>query len=564
MSFLHLFAKNRIIAPAGFNRWKVPPASIAIHLCIGSVYAWSNFNPALIKVRGVVAPAADDWSLASVVWIFSVAIVCLGLSAAFAGNWLERVGPRVVGSIAAVCWGGGFLIGGLGIYLHQLWLLYLGYGVIGGIGLGLGYVSPVSTLIKWFPDRRGMAAGMAIMGFGGGAIIGAPLNDFLIDHFYRAPQCLGTQEIVQPQLKDGRLYALTESEEQPVIVISQNEASRLSFQTEPGVYVVGTGSTGVAEAFVVLGISYFFVMMIAAFSYRLPADDWRPADWDPVNAPSAARRMISQATVDATQALRTPQFYLLWIVLCFNVTAGIGVLGVAKTMMTEIFGSSLPQIVTARFAGGFVLAIGVFNMIGRFFWASASDHLGRQRTYALYFLLGIPLYLSLPFFAAQQSAFPSVVWLICFYVSTMLIFTMYGGGFATIPAYIADLFGTKYVGGIHGRLLTAWSFAGVLGPWAITSLRESSLKHALSDLAKNVDPMRFNEAFGGSLDQLDVLVANKTVTLSKLMLIAPEGTMNPSATLYNSTMYLMAGLLAVACIANALIFPVHAKHQLRE
>ena len=349
-----------------------------------------------------------------------------------------------------------------------------------------------------------------------------------------------------------------------MIVISQNEASRLSFQTEPGVYVVGTGSTGVAEAFVVLGISYFFVMMIAAFSYRLPADDWRPADWDPVNAPSAARRMISQATVDATQALRTPQFYLLWIVLCFNVTAGIGVLGVAKTMMTEIFGSSLPQIVTARFAGGFVLAIGVFNMIGRFFWASASDHLGRQRTYALYFLLGIPLYLSLPFFAAQQSAFPSVVWLICFYVSTMLIFTMYGGGFATIPAYIADLFGTKYVGGIHGRLLTAWSFAGVLGPWAITSLRESSLKHALSDLAKNVDPIRFNEAFGGSLDQLDVLVANKTVTLSKLMLIAPEGTMNPSATLYNSTMYLMAGLLAVACIANALIFPVHAKHQLRE
>ncbi len=564
MSFFQLFAKNRIVAPPDFNRWKVPPASIAIHLCIGSVYAWSNFNPALVKVRGVVAPAADDWSLGSVVWIFSVAIVCLGLSAAFAGNWLERVGPRAVGSIAAVCWGGGFLIGGLGIYLHQLWLLYLGYGVIGGIGLGLGYVSPVSTLIKWFPDRRGMAAGMAIMGFGGGAIIGAPLNDFLIDYFYRAPQYLGTQETVKPELKVGRLYALTESEERPVIVISQNEAARLSVQTEPGVYVVGTGSTGVAEAFVVLGIGYFFVMMIAAFSYRIPADDWRPADWAPANAPSASRRMISQGTVDATQALRTPQFYLLWIVLCFNVTAGIGVLGVAKTMMTEIFGSTLPQIVTARFAGGFVLAIGVFNMIGRFFWASASDHLGRQRTYAFYFLLGIPLYLSLPFFAAQQSAFPSVAWLICFYGSTMLIFTMYGGGFATIPAYIADLFGTKYVGGIHGRLLTAWSFAGVLGPWAITSLRESSLKRALSDLAKHVDPTKFNEAFGGSLDQLDVLVANKTVTLSKLMLIAPPGTMNPSATLYNSTMYLMAGLLAVACIANALIYPVDAKHELPE
>ena len=564
MPLFQLFAKNRIVAPPGFNRWKVPPASIAIHLCIGSVYAWSNFNPALIKVRGVVAPAADDWSLGSVVWIFSVAIVVLGLSASFAGNWLERVGPRAIGSIAAICWGGGFLIGGLGIWLHQLWLLYLGYGVIGGIGLGLGYVSPVSTLIKWFPDRRGMAAGMAIMGFGGGAIIGAPLNDFLIDHFYRVPQYLGSQESAKPLLNDGRLYAVTESGERPVIVISQDEAARLSVRTEPGVYVVGTGSTGVAETFVFLGIGYFLVMIIAAFTYRIPADDWSPANWVPATVPSATRRMISQGTVDANQALRTPQFYLLWIVLCFNVTAGIGVLGVAKTMMTEIFGSTLPQIVTPRFAGGFVLAIGVFNMIGRFFWASASDHLGRQRTYAIYFLLGIPLYLSLPLFAGQQSAVPSVIWLVCFFISTMLIFTMYGGGFATIPAYIADLFGTKYVGGIHGRLLTAWSFAGVLGPWAITSLRESSLKHALRDLAGRIEPMTFTDTFGGSLDQLDILIANKTVTLSKLMLIAPTGTINPSATLYNSTLYLMAGLLAVACIANALIAPVDSKHHLLE
>jgi Major Facilitator Superfamily len=564
MPFFHLFAKNRIIAPPGFNRWKVPPASIAIHLCIGSVYAWSNFNPALIKVRGVVAPAADDWSLGSVVWIFSVAIVCLGLSAAVAGNWLERVGPRAIGSIAAICWGGGFLIGGLGIWLHQLWLLYLGYGVIGGIGLGLGYVSPVSTLIKWFPDRRGMAAGMAIMGFGGGAIIAAPLNDFLIDHFYHAPLCLGSQDVVKPLLKEGRMYASTESGERPVIVISQDEAAPFSVRTEPGVYVVGTGSTGVAETFVVPGTCYFLVMIIAAFSYRIPADNWRPANWTPTNAPEAAVRMISRGTVDATEALRTPQFYLLWIVLCFNVTAGIGVLGVAKTMMTEIFGTTLPHIVTARFAGVFVLAIGVFNMIGRFFWASASDYLGRQRTYAIYFLIGIPLYLSLPLFAAQQSAVPSLIWLACFYIATMLIFTMYGGGFATIPAYIADLFGTKYVGGIHGRLLTAWSFAGVLGLWAITSLRESSLKHAVHDLAKCVDPAIFASKFGGSLDQLDILVANKTVTLSKLMLIAPAGTINPSATLYNTTMYLMAGLLVIACIANALILPVDSKHHLPE
>lgn len=430
----HVFAKERIVAGPGFNRWNVPPASIAIHLCIGSVYAWSNFNPALGKVRGVVAAAPGDWSLSEVVWVFTVAIVCLGLAAAFAGKWLEQVGPRVVGTIAAVCWGGGFLVGSLGIWLHQLWLLYVGYGVIGGCGLGLGYVSPVSTLIKWFPDRRGMAAGMAIMGFGGGAIIGAPLDDYLIDRFYRAPQYLGTREAVQPELRDGRYYAKDVAGERLVIVISDADVARLSTPAKPGVYVVGTGSSGVAETFFVLGIGYFLVMIVAAFSYRIPAEDWKPAGWSAPATLTANKRMISQGVVDVNQAMKTPQFYLLWVVLCFNVTAGIGVLGVAKTMMTEIFGTTLPDIVTPRFAGGFVLAIGVFNMLGRFFWASASDYLGRQRTYAIYFLLGIPLYLSLPYFAQQQSTSPSVVWLAGFYAATMLIFTMYGGGFATIPA----------------------------------------------------------------------------------------------------------------------------------
>ena len=203
-----LLSKERIIAKPEFNRWLVPPASIAIHLCIGSVYAWSIFNPALIRVFGVVTPAADDWSLSDVVWIFTVAIVCLGLAAAFAGKWLEEVGPRKVGVVAAFCWGGGFVIGGLGIALHQLWLIYLGYGVIGGCGLGLGYVSPVSTLIRWFPDRRGMATGMAIMGFGGGAMIGAPLKNWLINTFYSAPEYLGPLASVNLTTEAGRRFCL--------------------------------------------------------------------------------------------------------------------------------------------------------------------------------------------------------------------------------------------------------------------------------------------------------------------------------------------------------------------
>src|SRR5262245_11038737 len=555
-----LLAKERIIAQPGFNRWRVPPASIAIHLCIGSVYAWSNFNAPLTKVQGVLASAPADWTLSQVVWVFTVAIVCLGLSAAFAGRWLEQVGPRTVGTVAALCWGGGFLLGSLGIALQQLWLLYFGYGVVGGCGLGLGYVSPVSTLIKWFPDRRGMATGLAIMGFGGGAIIGAPLIDRLVDAFHRSPEYLGTRESVGPILKGGGYFARTPAGERPVIVLSDNESTALPHSPPPGVYVIGTGSAGVAETFAVLGIAYFLVMLGAAFSYRLPAPSWRPARWSPPSGAAATKSMISAHTVNVEQAVRTPQFYLLWIVLCFNVTAGIGVLGVAKTMLSEIFSPTLPSIVTPQFASRFVLMISLFNMLGRFFWSSLSDYSGRKRTYSAYFLLGIPLYLSIPFWASRQSTAPSVVWLGGFYVATMLIFTLYGGGFATIPAYLADLFGSKFVGGIHGRLLTAWSTAGVIGPWAITSLRERSLHSAVRDLAGRVDPARFAETFGAPVDQLESLVAAKSVTLPKLMEIAPPGTLDPSATLYNSTMFVMAALLAVALLANALIRPVSAKH----
>jgi MFS family permease len=557
-----LFDKQQIIAHEGYNRWLVPPASIAIHLCIGSVYAWSNFNAPLTKVQGVLASAPADWTLSQVVWIFTVAIVFLGLSAAFAGKWLERVGPRAVGVVAAACWGGGFLIGSLGIWLHQLWLLYLGYGVIGGCGLGLGYVSPVSTLIKWFPDRRGMATGMAIMGFGGGAIIGAPLIDGLVDAFHRPPAYLGTRESVNPVLQAGGYVVQTTSGIAPVIVLSDKESAAWSLPS--GVYAVGTGSAGVAETFVVLGSGYFLVMLAAAFSYRLPAPSWRPAGWTPPTEAAAVRSMISPHTVSVDEAIKTPQFYLLWIVLCFNVTAGIGVLGVAKTMLSEIFGPTLPHVVTPAFASTFVLMISVFNMLGRFFWSSLSDYWGRKTTYAVYFLLGIPLYLSIPFWATRQSAAPSLLWLAGFYAATMLIFTLYGGGFATIPAYLADLFGARFVGGIHGRLLTAWSTAGVIGPWLITTLREHSLHRAIQNVAAQIDPSKFQAHFGAPIDQLPTLTAAKTVTLSKLMEIAPPETLDPSATLYNSTMYLMAALLTIALLANTLIRPVHPKHHLAD
>lgn len=554
--------KEHIVAGDGFNRWLVPPASIAIHLCIGSVYAWSIFNPPLTKEYGVVAASANDWSLQSVVWIFSVAIVFLGLAAAFAGKWLEEVGPRMVGVVAALCWGGGFIVGGIGIMLHQLWLVYLGYGVIGGCGLGLGYVSPVSTLIRWFPDRRGMATGMAIMGFGGGAMIAAPIKEALLAAFYKAPQFLGAESAVKLVTEGGRRMADVGGQQVEVVLATAKQVASAPVPLQEGVYVVGTGNTGAAATFFTLGIAYFIVMMIAAFSYRVPREGWKPAGWTPPAPEAAKAKMITHKDVHIDQALKTPQFYLLWIVLCFNVTAGIGVIGVAKTMMTEIFGTTLPLIVNSAFAATYVLMISVFNMCGRFFWASISDYIGRKNTFHIFFILGIVLYLSIPYSAQQVSIHPAVTWLVMFYAATMIIFTMYGGGFATIPAYLADIFGTKYVGGIHGRILTAWSTAGVLGPLAITQLRDMSLRASIKDLAAKVDPTAFQQKFGAGVDQLDKLVAAKTVTVASLMEVAPAGTVDPTPSLYNTTMYAMAALLVIALVANVLVKPVDEKHHM--
>ncbi len=554
--------KESIIAKPGFNRWLVPPASIAIHLCIGSVYAWSVFNIPLSRELGVLGSAAGDWDFSNIVWIFSIAIVFLGLAAAIAGRWLEKVGPRCVGVTAALLWGGGFLIGALGIKFHSLPLLYFGYGVLGGCGLGLGYVSPVSTLIKWFPDRRGMATGMAIMGFGGGAMIGGPMNRKLLEFFSSIPDRLGAEGAINLITDSGVRYAQTAAGKVEVIVASAADVAPFGSDALPGIYAVGTGNTGAFMTFLTLGVSYLIVMLIASFCYRVPAEGWLPKGWTPPSA-DKAKGMISQHHVGISQATFTPQFALLWIVLCMNVTAGIGVIGVAKTMIDEIFGPGLTA--DARqgfFFVNYVAMISVFNMVGRFFWASISDWIGRKQTYAIFFVLGCALYLSIPWAAANAGATTMSASFIGFYAATMIIFTMYGGGFATIPAYLADLFGSKYVGAIHGRILTAWSTAGILGPLAIAKLRDSSISSSISNLVGKIEPAAFLEKFGAPVGKLDELVAAKTVTVQKLMEIAPAGTIDPTPSLYNSTMYTMAALLVIGFIANACVRPVDSKHHI--
>lgn len=444
MSSTSWLDRANTVAPPGFSRWMVPPAALCIHLCIGQAYAFSVFNLPMSKLIGITESAPEDWKLTSLGWIFSIAIVFLGLSAAFGGTWLDRVGPRKAMALAACCFGGGFLVGAAGIAMHQLWIVYLGYGVLGGIGLGIGYISPVKTLITWFPDRPGMATGMAIMGFGGGAFIASPLSVSLMKHF----------------------------------------------STDTHI--------GVAETFICLGLGYFIVMMIGAALVRVPTEGWKPQGWTP---PTVQKAMVTTENVHIDDAMKTPQFWLLWGVLCLNVTAGIGVLGQASAMSQEMF----PGRITPAAAAGFVGLLSIFNMLGRFFWASTSDFIGRKATYICFFALGILLYAVVPWSGQTGSIF----FFVAFYA---VILSMYGGGFATIPAYLRDVFGTRYVGAIHGRLLTAWSVAGVLGPVLVNYIRQY---------------------------QIDSGVAK--------------------ADAYTVTMYIMAGLLAVGFALNMMMKPVDAK-----
>lgn len=471
-------SKERIIARPGFNRWLVPPAALAIHLCIGMAYGFSVFWLPLSQALGVSAPvacAADmgfvarlfsaecDWPISMLSWIYTLFFVFLGCSAAVLGGWLEHAGPRKAGLVSALCWCGGLLISAIGVKTHQLWLMWLGSGVIGGIGLGLGYISPVSTLIKWFPDKRGMATGMAIMGFGGGAMVGAPLATALMGHF--------------------------------------------SSPTEVGVW----------QSFVAMAAIYFVFITAGALAYRVPPTGWKPEGWTP--PAKKANAMVTDRHVHVSVAWKTPQFALVWLVLCLNVSAGIGILGMASPLLQEVFAgkllgneltfselnaAQLAQI--AAIAAGFTGLLSLFNIGGRFFWASFSDYIGRKNTYFAFFALGVGLYSLVP----NMGHIGNVA---LFVAAFCIILSMYGGGFATVPAYLADLFGTQMVGAIHGRLLTAWAAAGVLGPVLITYLREAQLAAGVERAAA-----------------------------------------------YDMTLYILAGLLVLGFICNMLVRPVADKY----
>ncbi len=471
-----LLDKERTVAAPGFNRWLVPPCALAIHLCIGMAYGFSVFWLPLSKALGIKESLACkdisfwaelftttcDWRISTLGWMYTLFFVFLGCSAALWGGWLEHAGPRKAGVVSALCWCGGMVLSAIGIHTHQFWLMILGSGVIGGIGLGLGYISPVSTLIKWFPDKRGMATGMAIMGFGGGAMIGSPLAAELMKHF------------------------------------------------------ASPTDVGVMPTFLVMAALYVVFMLGGAFGYRVPPSGWKPAGWTP--KPAQADAMITQRHVHVKKVWGIPQFWLVWMVLCMNVSAGIGVIGMASPMLQEVFGGSLVGVpkkfaeldkaqltAIAGVAAGFAALLSLFNIAGRFFWASLSDKLGRKLTYVVFFVLGCLLYASVPGSATAGSK-------LLFVAAFCIILSMYGGGFATVPAYLADLFGTQMVGAIHGRLLTAWATAGILGPVVVNYMREYQL-------------------------QLGI----------------------PREQVYNQTMFILVGMLAVGLVCNLMVRPLADK-----
>ncbi len=444
---MELLSRERTIAPLGFNRWLVPPAAIAAHMCIGQVYGFSVFNKPLMAELGV--------PISSVQWAYAIALVMLGLSAAVFGKWVERSGPRRTLVASCACFCGGLLLASLGVHLKSLALVLFGYGFVGGIGLGLGYIAPVSTLVKWFPARPGMATGMAIKGFGGGALIGSPLGQELMKYYQNGPD------------------------------------------------------TGAGKALATMACLYAVFILMAAITVRVPADGWKPDGYVPSEQKNG---MITSARVAVDTAWRTPQFWLLWIVLCMNVSAGIGVLGRAADMFQDMFlgaaVSDAQKTANAAIGAGFAGLLSICNLGGRFIWSSISDRTGRKTVYCLYFVLGAVLYAMLPW--AQQTQ--NKVLFVCL---TAGIISMYGGGFATIPAYLRDLFGTYQVGAIHGRLITAWSVAAVIGQALVNGLYDSRVAAGM-----------------------------------------------PKAEAYNGTFFMMCGLLMVGLVANLLVRPVASKHHL--
>lgn len=538
-----------------FNRWIFVPPCVLIHISIGSVYAWSVLNTPLTKELGILISTTNDFTFSNVLPVMSTAFSMMGITAACLGKLQEKIGVRICGSIGASCFGGGLILGGLGIHFHKLSLLYLGYGIFGGAGVGISYLPPISALIKWFPDKKGMATGMAIMGFGGAGIIATPIMEILLTHFSQPPIYVGSTNEVAILLKEGKKFVKIDGLIQMVTIPTKNEIELSQFsELNEGVYLVGTGKTGVAECLIVMGSGYLPLMLISTWFIQVPPTGYLPSGFIP-----SSIDIRDEDAINADQALRTSQFWTLWGVFTCIATTGMGIISIAKTMIKDIFGGILPHVVTETFASTYVVMISIFNLGGRIIWASISDKLGRKNTFSLFSIFGTALFLMIP---------PTVDWvinsvqiapLLCFYVSTMLIFSFFGGTFSCIPAYEADIFGSKNVGSIHGRMLTGTTVSSFAGPMTLATLRSNAEKLAIHDLVKNISSSDFKNSFGEEKNKIESLIKSRICNIQNLLDLCPNGTEDPTPFLYDSTFYTMAGLMAISAGLNLLIRPPRTK-----
>ncbi|CAM9460649.1 unnamed protein product, partial [Discosporangium mesarthrocarpum] len=547
-----LMGKESDVAPPDFtNRWHMVIPAFVTHMCIGTPYAWSVISGTINYELGFVSSAAGDWSMAEATFPLSIVFALQGIAAAVGGKWALKVGPRKSMAVASLCFGGGLALGGLGIEMHSLPMLYLGYGVLAGTGVGVGYTPPVQTLISWFPDKKGLASGLTIAGFGSGALLFTPMVNTLMEKFAKMPTYLGTADQVSTIMREGKMYATTGAGEL-VEVVSANaaELARLTYDLPEGVYVVGSGSTGAAAGLSICGAVYGALMMASAFSIKSPAPGYVPPGYEPSPASAGkpeSKAPVVQNNVDPDTVVKTPQFYGLATTFFCVACGGIGLFSVAKPMMGEVFSSTLPTVVTAGFASAYVQVLAAGNLGGRIGWAAFSDRFGRKLTFNLFTFGSIPLYLAMPYTVQQVVETGSVIPLGMFVGSTLVAITVMGGVYAILPAYESDMFGSKYVGPNHGRMLLASSAAALVGPSMLLALRSRSEVAAIQGLLEKVDPDRFQQAFSTSIDQAPALMESKTLTIGKLMEIMPGGTVDPTPFIYDSTMYAMAGLMVRTC-----------------
>ncbi|CAM9220897.1 unnamed protein product, partial [Laminaria digitata] len=506
--FKRVMGKESCVASPDYtNRWAMVAPAFFTHMCIGSPWAWSVLSGTLSRELGVVSSAAGDWSMAEATFPLSIVFALQGIAAAVGGKWALDVGPRLSMSIASLCFGGGMMLGGLGVEYHSLPLVYAGYGLIGGTGVGLAYTPPVQTLISWFPDKRGLASGLTIAGFGSGALVFTPLINSLMEKFSKMPEYLGTADQVATVMKGGQMFADTASGMVEVVSVNAAEMARLPYDLAEGLYVVGSGSTGAAAGLGICGALYGAVMLTASMVIKSPAPGYKVPGLDAGPSTEAAvKAPVVQNNVNPTMAMKTPQFYALSTTFFCVACGGIGLFSVAKPMMGEVFSSTLPTLVTAGFASLYVQVLAAGNLGGRIGWAAFSDKFGRKLTFNMFCLGSIPLYLAVPYTVQQVVGTASAVPLGMFVGSTLVAITFMGGVYAILPAYEADLFGPKYVGPIHGRVLLASSAAALAGPSILLSLRSKSEISAIHDLIAKVDPARFQQVFSAGVEDAQALI----------------------------------------------------------